>query len=136
MAAAEEICYLPMSRSGSVPAERRRDAIADHGDIREAIGEATLQLAGSTVWWAAARAVLAASGDHLEHEEHDMLAGWLPSLTLSQRLELGSQWLTFTGARRLETIPVRQAAVPVRRLGGSFFPKTGICSENLYRVTT
>jgi len=137
MAAEEEICYLPMSRSGSVSPERRRDATADHGDIREAIGEARLQLAGSAVWWAAARAVLAASGDHFDREEHDMLAAWLPSLTMSRRLELGSQWLTFIRARRLETITVRHAAVPACWPGaGPFLPDTGAHPENLYRITT
>jgi len=39
MAAEEQICYLPMRQSGSVPARWRLGAVADHDDIREAIGE-------------------------------------------------------------------------------------------------
>lgn len=137
MSAEEEICYLPMSRSGSVSPERRLDAVADHDDIREAISEARLQFAGSPLWWAAARAVLAASGDHLDREERDMLAGWLPRLTMSQRLELGNQWLVFTAARWLEPIPVRRAGVSALRPGaGPLFPGGVIPGENLSRVTT
>jgi hypothetical protein len=33
------------------PAGRRAAAIADHGDIREAITEASLQPVGSARWW-------------------------------------------------------------------------------------
>lgn len=45
-----------MSGSGSHPEEWRRDAVADHEDIREAIGETKLQPIGSALWWRSARA--------------------------------------------------------------------------------
>ena len=76
--AEEEICYLAMFGPGSPLGEWRRDAVPDHDDIREAIEEALLQPAGSALWWGAARAVLAASADHLDREEREMLVSWLP----------------------------------------------------------
>jgi Hemerythrin HHE cation binding domain len=135
MSAEEEICYLPMSRSGSVPPERRWEAVADHGDIREAIGEARLQLAGSTVWWSAARAVLAASADHLDREERGMIAGWLPRLTTDRRLELGSQWLAFIAARRLESVPVPRAGGPRARRAPGPSLRPGAEPKTLHRIT-
>ena len=103
--AEEEICYLPMSGASPHAGEWRRAAVADHDDIREAIGEAALQPVGSALWWGAVRAALAVSADHLDREERAMLAGCLPRLTISQRLELGRQWLEFIAAWRLDAIP-------------------------------
>lgn len=98
--AEEEICYLPMFGPGSSAGEWRRDAVADHDDIREAIGEALLQPVGSALWWGAARTALEVSAEHFDREERDMLASWLPRLTMARRLELGRQWLAFTAAWR------------------------------------
>jgi hypothetical protein len=103
--AEEEICYLSMFGPGSRLGEWRRDAVADHDDIREAIEEALLQPVGSALWWTAARAALAVSADHLDREERDMMVSWLPRLTMRRRLELGRQWLGFVAARRLELAP-------------------------------
>lgn len=52
----------PMCGSGVLPGGWRREAVADHEDIREAIGEATLQAVGSSLWWGAARAAIGAAG--------------------------------------------------------------------------
>lgn len=97
--AEEEICYLPMFGPGSQAAGRRRDAIADHDDIREAVREASLHRAGSARWWRAAMAVLAGSAEHLDREECGVLAECLTRLTISQRRVLGRQWSAFTAAR-------------------------------------
>ena len=43
--AEEEICYLPMFGSSPQAIRRMREAVGDHDDIREAIGEASLQRA-------------------------------------------------------------------------------------------
>lgn len=96
--AEEEICYLPMFGPGPQAAGRRREATADHDDIREAVREASLHRVGSARWWRAARAVLAASAEHLDREECGVLAGCLPRLTMSQRRALGRQWSAFTAA--------------------------------------
>lgn len=108
--AEEEICYLPMFGPGSRLGKCRRDAVADHDDIREAIEEALLQPVGSALWWNAARAALAASVDHLNREERDILVSWLPQLTMRRRLELGRQWRGFVAARRLEQAPAGDVA--------------------------
>lgn len=115
ISAEEEICYLPMSRSRSHPAEWRQAAVADHDDIREAIGEAALQPAGSALWWAAVRSALAISAAQLDREERDMLGGWLPSLTMSQRLELGRQWLAFVSTWRLQVIEGKRSGTRAGR---------------------
>lgn len=104
----EEICYLPMSESSPDPAQWMQAAVADHDDIREAIGEAALQPAGSALWWGAASAVLAINADHLDREEQHIRTGWLPLLTMSRRHELGRQWLAFMSAWRIgyrEAVP-------------------------------
>jgi len=66
--AEEHICYLPMFRSGPRATERMREPVADHNDIREIIGEASMQPVGSARWWRAARTVLTVSAEHLERE--------------------------------------------------------------------
>ena len=100
--AEEEICYLPMSGCRPHAAEDRRAAIGDHEDIREAIKEASLHGPGSDPWWRAVRAVLAVNADHLDREEHGLLANGLTGLTMTQRRELGRQWCAFIAAWRLD----------------------------------
>lgn len=112
--AEEEICYLPMFGSRPQSAERRRAAIADHDDIRAAIGEASLCLVGSAPWWRAVRAVVAITADHLHHEERGMLADCLPRLTMRRRYELGNQWCAFVAAWRLDAVPRAHRDVPDR----------------------
>jgi hypothetical protein len=99
--AEEEICYLPMFGSGPQAAERRQAAIADHDDIREAISEASLQPAGSGLWWQAVRAALAATASHLDREQRAVMDG-LTGLTMTQRRELGRQWSDFIAAWALD----------------------------------
>jgi Hemerythrin HHE cation binding domain len=104
-AAEEEICYLPMFRFGPDAAEDRRAAIADHDDIREAIKEASLHRPGSGPWRRAVRAALAVNADHIDREEHGLLAEGLVGLTMAQRRELGRQWRAFVAAWRLDAAP-------------------------------
>jgi hypothetical protein len=98
--AEEETWYRPLFGTGPQAAERIRDSIADHDDIRGIIGEAAIQPAGSAAWWRAVRTVLAVSAEHLEHEERDVLPVWLPGLSMSRRRELGRQWCAFMAAWR------------------------------------
>lgn len=98
--AEEEICYLPMFGCHPNVAERRREAIADHDDIRETISEASLHCPGSALWWRAVRAVLATTADHLDREERGPLAE--VGLTISRRRELGCQWSAFIAAWTLD----------------------------------
>jgi hypothetical protein len=121
--AEEEICY-PLSGCSPQNAGRWRDAIDDHEDIREAIGEASLQRAGSTLWWRAVRAVLAASAGHLDREERDVLPHCLAGLTVSQRRELGRQWLGFIAAWTLDAGPYAQPELRTSMPGGTTCPGT------------
>jgi hypothetical protein len=110
--AEEEICYLPMFGPGPEAAERRHEAVADHDDIREAIGEASLQRPGSALWWHAVRAALSAVIDHLDREESGVLADCLSRLTMSQRLALGHQWVVFTAASAQDVQRMADGAAP------------------------
>jgi Hemerythrin HHE cation binding domain len=103
--AEEEICYLPMLGSRPRASERLRDSMADHADIREVIGEASLQPAGSASWWRAVRTVVAISTEHFEREERDLLPDGLLGATMAQRKELGRQWCAFIAAWREDATP-------------------------------
>jgi hypothetical protein len=93
--AEEEVCFLSLFGSGPRAAELMHRAVADHDDIREALKEASLQQAGSALWWRAVTAVLSCNAEHLEREER-ILARC--KLTISQRRELGRRWSAFTVA--------------------------------------
>jgi hypothetical protein len=53
--AEEETWYLPLFGTGPQVADRIRDSIADHDEIRGIIGEAAVQPAGSAAWWRTVR---------------------------------------------------------------------------------
>jgi hypothetical protein len=113
--AEEEICYLPMFGPGPQAAGQRREAVADHDDIREAVGEAGFQRVGSALWWRPVRYALAASAAHLDREEDGVLAGCLPRLTMNDRQALGRQWSVFTAAWAQDfTHRTRQGVPPAR----------------------
>ena len=96
--AEEEVCYLPTAGAGPEPGGWR-DAVADHGDIRDAIREATGHRPGTAPWWRAVTDALTTSMEHLDREENGFLADGLPSLTPDQRRMLGRQWAVLTAAR-------------------------------------
>jgi hypothetical protein len=96
--AEEEICYLPMSRSGQGAAAHLEDARADHADIRDAAAEARLQPAGSAQWWHAADFCLVTCTSHLTQEENGMLAAFAGHADPALRQTLGRQWLAFCTA--------------------------------------
>lgn len=100
--AEEEICYLPMYGRHAHAAERRREAVADHDDIREAITEARLRRPGSRLWWMSVSAVPALTVEHLDREERGPLAASLPRLATRQRRELGRQYAAFLTAWTLD----------------------------------
>jgi hypothetical protein len=102
--AEEEICYLPMYGQHGQAAERRREAVSDHDDIREAIGEARLRRPGSRLWWVAVSAVPRIAGEHMDREERGPLAASLPRLTVRQRRELGRQYAGFITAWTLDAV--------------------------------
>jgi hypothetical protein len=101
--AEEEICYLPMFACSPAGTDGRREAVDDHDDIREAIREASMQCAGSAVWWRAVWAALVVNAEHLDREERDLLPHCLTGLPVSKRRELGRQWSAFVAAWPLAT---------------------------------
>jgi Hemerythrin HHE cation binding domain len=96
--AEEEICYLSMFGSGPQAAERRRQAIADHDDILEAVGEASLHCVGSALWWRAVKVALTVGAEHVDREERGVLADWQLRSPMNRRRELGRQWSAFIAA--------------------------------------
>ena len=98
--AEEEICHLPMYGNGSRGLAMIRDAVADLDDIREAVGEAALQLPCSPGWWQAVRAALSGCAEHCEHQERGILSDFQLSASAPLREKLAAQWLAFTAARR------------------------------------
>lgn len=103
--AEEEICYPSMFSSGPSATEQRQEAIADHDDIREAVGEASVHRVGSALWWRAVRDALAVSADHVDREERGVLADWRLRSTMSRRRELGRQWSAFIAAWTQDSAP-------------------------------
>jgi sarcosine oxidase delta subunit len=73
----------------------RREMIADHDNIREAIRETFVHRAGSANWRRAARSVVATGIDHLDREETGTVAESMLRLTMTRRCELGRQWCAF-----------------------------------------
>lgn len=113
--AEEEICCLPFCGSGPDAAARRREMVAVHDDIREAIGEAALQQPGTPLWWRAVRAALAATTDHLQLEERMVLARRASELAMSQRRELGRQWSVFVAAWMMDAASSETSSPPASR---------------------
>jgi hypothetical protein len=112
--AEERFCYVPLLGAEPHATEPVRDSIAEHDDIRRIIGEASWQPAGSARWWRAVRTVIAMSGEHLEHEERDILPDRMPRLSMSLRKELGRQWCAFMAA----WTPAATPGAPPQSSGG------------------
>ena len=98
--AEEEICYLPATRGHPDRTGHLRVAVADHGDLREAIAEASLCQPGSASWWRAVRVILDSHAGHFDREERGLLAGGVAGLSACHRRELGRQWCAFVAAWR------------------------------------
>jgi hypothetical protein len=110
--AEEEICYLSMFGSGPQAAERRRQAIADHDDILEAVGEASLHCVGSALWWRAVKVALTVGAEHVDREERGVLADWQLRSPMNRRRELGRQWSAFIAAWTQEAALQARSDVP------------------------
>ena len=110
----EEICYPALFQPGAHTTAELQDAIADNGDIREAVREAQLHDADDKAWWRAVTAAVRVSSDHMASEEQGVLADFRRHARLELRDALGRQWVAFTTARN------RDAAMPgARRVRGS-----------------
>ena len=87
---------------------------AGHGDIREAIGEAPFQPAGSAVWTLAVRAARTAAIRHIDGIESGPLAMFRREASPQNRELLGDQWLAFQAAQVSDanSAPGRRVSAP------------------------
>ena len=94
--AAEEIGFPALF--GHAMTVARDNASATHDDIREAVGETRLYLAGSRSWRLAVFAVRAAAMDHIHDLESGALARFRRDASVQAREALGHQWMAFVAA--------------------------------------
>jgi hypothetical protein len=106
--AEEEICYLAMFGTSRAGLAQVQASIADHDDIREALGEARLQPVGSDRWWTAVKAALSTWVEQIDREERGVLADFARQADRAQRGELGRQWSAFITARLGDLMPATQ----------------------------
>ncbi len=97
--AEQEIFYPAVARLPADTGTDVADAIADHGDLREAVAEASLQPAGSAAWWPLATAARRIASRHIAWEESRLLVAFARTASGDLRDELGRQWTAFTAAR-------------------------------------
>ncbi len=70
-------------------------AVHDHNKIRQAVQEVAAHEVGTDAWWQAVSAAQEENSEHMEEEEHDMLAAFRDETDLALREEIGLAWLQF-----------------------------------------
>lgn len=98
LSAAEEVCLPALHGADPSGQERRKDLIADHQGIRDAMQEASLQRAGSVTWWLAAEATLSACDEAFRREEQHILLMFARHANDAQRSHLARQWQAYMAA--------------------------------------
>lgn len=106
--AEEEICFLAMFGTSPAGQAQMQAAIAEHDDIREALGEARLQPVGSAGWWKATKDALSAWVEQIDQQERGVLADFARRAGRAERDALGRQWSAFITARRGDLAPHAQ----------------------------
>jgi hypothetical protein len=111
-AAAEEAIFYPALLQVGLAARRRSgaeaetlDAIRDHNEIRDAVGEAARYPVGSQEWFAAVAAANLANSDHMAEEEREGLTDFRRLAGLQQRHDLAVAFAAFQ-ARNYAGVPV------------------------------
>lgn len=99
MAAEEEICYPVLFGTGGCTTALLDAAIADHGDINEALAEAELASAGSAVWSRAVADASSACARHFASEEQALLPEICANLNAEADKFLTRQWQAFTASQ-------------------------------------
>jgi hypothetical protein len=113
--AAEEIAYPALTDNAICEPGRAAELVADHGDIREALGEARIRPAGSAVWWLAVRAAVATAISHIDAIESGPLAVFRWEASPQIRETLGAQWVAFVTARACDADAFPEAGEPASR---------------------
>jgi len=139
-AAAEEALFYPALLRVGIAARRKAgvedetlDAIHDHNEIRDAVGEVARHSVGSDGWYTAVAGVNLANGDHMAEEEREGLTDFRRLAGLRQRHELAVAFAAYearhvTGVEPVDKDPeayvsqVEAGTVPVGdgslRIGG------------------
>ena len=110
-AAAEEAIFYPALLQVGLAARRQEgaeaetlDAIRDHNEIRDAVGEVARYPAGTQEWFAAVAAANLANSDHMAEEEREGLTDFRRLAGLEQRHNLAVAFITFQ-ARNYAGVP-------------------------------
>jgi hypothetical protein len=111
-AAAEEAIFYPALLRVGLAASRRAgaeaetlDAIRDHNEIRDAVGEVARHAVGSPDWHAAVAAANLANSDHMAEEEREGLTDFRRLAGLQERHDLAVAFAAFQ-ARNFTGVPV------------------------------
>lgn len=110
--AEEELFYPELLRAGLASGRVRQaegetlDAISDHNEIRDTIGEVAGHPAGSPGWHAAIAAVNRANGDHMAEEEREGLADFRREASLQVRHDLAVAFAAFEARHFAGVLPV------------------------------
>jgi hypothetical protein len=100
-AAEEEIFYPELLRVGTSARrtgqveEETVDAIHDHNDIRDAVGQAALHPVGSDEWYAAVTQANLANSDHMAEEEREGLTDFRHLASLQLRHDLAVAFIRY-----------------------------------------
>jgi Hemerythrin HHE cation binding domain len=126
-AAAEEAVFYPALLQVGLAARQKEgaeaetlDAIRDHNEIRDAVGDAARHPVGSQEWLAAVAAANLANSDHMAEEEREPLADFRRLAGLEQRHNLAIAFTTFQ-ARNYAGVPAidRDPETYIRQAEGS-----------------
>ena len=106
-AAEEQLFYPELLGAGARAEAETADAISDHNEIRDAVGDARSCEVGSSQWWEAVQRARDANSDHMGEEERGALADLREHVDRVRRDELGARWLRFAdehaGGRDVDT---------------------------------
>lgn len=102
--AEEEICFPVLFGRGRHALALMEDAIADHHDVREAVGEARLLDAGSALWWRTVTDTRALCTEHFAGEERGLLAQVQNCLRPERSKTLARLWAVFVATRAEEPV--------------------------------
>jgi hypothetical protein len=111
-AAAEEAIFYPALLRVGLAARRQAgaeaetlDAIRDHNEIRDAVGDVARYPVGSPGWYAAVAAANLANSDHMAEEEREGLTDFRRLAGLQERHDLAVAFAAFQ-ARNFAGVPV------------------------------
>ena len=95
-AAAEETLFYPrLLKDDADAADDTKDAIRDHNDIRDAIGDAAQHHLGDDAWWEAVNATNSANTEHMEEEERGPLIEFENFAPQEEQRELAAAFASF-----------------------------------------